>query len=309
MAVTGWLAKSSTDECSRTSIASRLFKRRPSAVVAPSLLCGEWLWVARAVRASSSSVAPHPGSGADLADLDGGSNSEASGASSNSSDLLRRAGGSVITWSAPEFHYHEEDEVTQMDIVRIGDVSTCVEVEYSTKGGSAKTDKDFTSASGLLRFDVGERHKRIFVHITDNVSWGPDVYFFVNLGTPLHFEAGSSEQDRGPGVPGKCCLVTTKVWIVNDDAYPGGCPKTASPEILAMAFFKERIMARGNKVTVTAYCYVYKAAYDVIITTFALIFIFQAAADLEKFVTTSPSRTPTGVASSSKPPAPSPPST
>ena len=43
-------------------------------------------------------------------------------------------------------------------------------------------------------------------------------------------------------------------------------------------------MARGNKVTVTTYCYVYKAAYDVIITTFALIVIFQAAEDLQKSV-------------------------
>ena len=143
-----------------------------------------------------------------------------------------------VTWTSSEFFYHEEDEVTQMDITRIGDVSTYLEVDYETLGGTAKPDKDFTSDKGTLRFKKGERHKRIFVHITDNVTWGPDVYFYVSLGTPRHYLPVCGDQPEGscgPGVPGRVGLAKTKVWIVNDDAYPGGCPKVASPEILAMA--------------------------------------------------------------------------
>ena len=86
-----------------------------------------------------------------------------------------------------------------------------MEVGYKTKGGTAKADKDFASTSGVLRFEAGERHQRLFVNITDNVTWGPDVYFFVQLDTPRHFEPGSGAQPQGPGVPGRCCLNTTKV--------------------------------------------------------------------------------------------------
>jgi thermitase len=59
-----------------------------------------------------------------------------------------------------------------------------VTVAYATANGTATTPSDYTSKSGTLTFNVGERRKTIALGIRNDLVQEPDQSFYVNLSNP-----------------------------------------------------------------------------------------------------------------------------
>mmetsp|Transcript_89889 Transcript_89889/g.141960 ORF Transcript_89889/g.141960 Transcript_89889/m.141960 type:complete len:958 (+) Transcript_89889:184-3057(+) len=69
--------------------------------------------------------------------------------------------------------------VTQ--VLRLGDISQRVYVEYRTRDGTAKAHEDYIPVEGKLEFDVGEVHKNLEIQIVDDTSYEEDEEFFIDL--------------------------------------------------------------------------------------------------------------------------------
>ena len=82
--------------------------------------------------------------------------------------------------------------------------------------------------------------------------------------------------------PANLGLAATTVNLVDDDVFPHDCPEGASAAMLWHYFVKERLKKRGAKVSQTAWCYIYKAFYDTVISTYALVYILEEAKALSK---------------------------
>ena len=184
----------------------------------------------------------------------------------------RSSADAVISFTSPQFYYNEDEGCAELDIVRLGDLTGDVTIRWRTRKGSAVGGKDFVDAGGELTFSREERRAKICVAIIPSDGWNQDIYFHVEL------------FDCKCDAFGKNAYIITgdaKVWIVNDCQYPQGCPRNPKAEVLLHKFFIERCVARGKKVKVTAYCYVYKAFYDCVIENICLSVIFDAAVRLE----------------------------
>ena len=66
----------------------------------------------------------------------------------------------------------------------------------------------------MLEFARGVRSLRVFVQLYNDSGWEPDEFFFVELSDPM-----------GDAVA--LGLKKTKVFIVDDDAFPTRCPQNA----------------------------------------------------------------------------------
>lgn len=146
------------------------------------------------------------------------------------------------------------------------------------RAGSAKAGQDFVDAEGVLTFAAGERHARICVALLPNDAWSHDVNFEVVL-------SGLSTTSIDGGKPQKACITipTTRVWIINVDCFPAGCPESPTPEYLMYSFFLERCAARGVKVRNTVWCYVYKAFFDCVVQSITMVYIVEAAIIADRF--------------------------
>jgi len=123
-------------------------------------------------------------------------------------------------------------------------------------------------ASGSLAFKNGERRARIVVALLPNEAWSRDIHFEVEL-----HDIKCSDSSRNAFL----LVKESRVWIINDRHFPVGAPRFPSPEMLLHKFFIERCVARGIKVKVTAYCYVYKAFYYCAIESICLSYVYAAA--------------------------------
>ena len=94
---------------------------------------------------------------------------------------------------------------------------------------------DYLDSGGTLTFAPGERHKRIAVPLISTIEWAQDTHFEVGLknaravgdskaGTALAFFA----------------VAKARVWLVNQQPYPGGLSQDPTPEFLLHKFFLER---------------------------------------------------------------------
>ena len=184
----------------------------------------------------------------------------------------RSSADCVLSFTSPAYYYNEDEGYAELDIVRLGCLTGNVAVKWKTKKESAIPGKDYVEAQGELIFSKEERRAKICIAILPNVGWNQDINFHVQL------------YDCRCDAFGKNAYIITgdsTVWIVNDTQYPQGCPRKPKPEVLLHKFFLERCMARGRKVKITAYCYVYKAFYDCVIENICLAIIFDAAVRLE----------------------------
>ena len=84
----------------------------------------------------------------------------------------------------------------------------------------------------------------------------------------------------GGGPPPSLGISHTLVHIVDNDGYPQRCPAEATPLRSFFFFILERFQQRQGKVTVTGWCFVYKAFHEVIVTTFALVFFFRLVKEM-----------------------------
>ena len=174
--------------------------------------------------------------------------------------------------------------------------------------GNAKAGKHYAKAGGTLEFTDSERHARIVIALFENDAWSRDIHFEVGCDLQSVATSGGGGQERDHGTSSMalspflfsislgCAQVElydvecsakdrnayllvkeSRVWIVNNRHFPVGCPQHPSAEFMLHKFFIERCVARGPKVKVTAYCYVYKSFYNCVIESICLSYVFAAA--------------------------------
>lgn len=69
----------------------------------------------------------------------------------------------------------------KLPLVRTGDINQHVQVNYSTREGTAKENTDYEPASGTVDFLPGETGQIISVKIIDDIAYETDEHFYVDL--------------------------------------------------------------------------------------------------------------------------------
>ena len=181
---------------------------------------------------------------------------------------------SIISMDARNYYFREFDEVTELHVVRLGEVNLPASVRWLTKDGTSKAGADFIHAEGCLEFAPGERLKTVSVEILLDKEWEPDEIFYVNL------YGASPNVDLG--------IAQAAVHIVDETTYPVGMTRSDASSgdghVLRNMryFFLERIRRRGVKVTITSWCYLFKAFFDVIINNLTLLQVYFAMKEMGK---------------------------
>jgi glucose/arabinose dehydrogenase len=114
---------------------------------------------------------------------------------------------SVVQLDVAEQETPESAGAKTINVVRLGDTSSTVTVDYSTADGIATERSDYTTARGTLRFAPGETQKSFDILITDDGLNEPAEGFFVNLSNPT-----------GPAVLGNPSSVA--LAINDNDPFP-----------------------------------------------------------------------------------------
>jgi hypothetical protein len=236
--------------------------------------------------------------GIEVIDINGEDQISSSSSSSSSGSGDGTRPDFVVCFSSPSFYYNEDEGLAEVDVMRLGSAAVECSCKWRTQAGkprcasyynrsgkekncslsslffaftrvgSAKDGHEYVGAKGEVFFAAGERHARICVALLPDPAWSHDVFFEVIL-SDLTMSNGSV----------RACIVVpkTKVWIINIECFPSGCPAHPWPEYMMYSFFLERCTARGKKVRNTAWCYVYKAFFDCTIESIALEYIINAA--------------------------------
>ena len=74
----------------------------------------------------------------------------------------------------------------------------------------------------------------------------------------------------------------TTVHVTDTDSFPTDCPQDTHTAELMFYLISERLHHRGNKVSITAWCYIYRAIYNTVIVTLALVLILDETKSLSK---------------------------
>jgi glucose/arabinose dehydrogenase len=91
---------------------------------------------------------------------------------------------SVVQLDVPVQEIPESAGAKTINVLRLGDTSSTVTVDYSTADGLATERADYTTARGTLRFAPGETQKSFDILITDDGLSEPAEGFTVNLSNP-----------------------------------------------------------------------------------------------------------------------------
>ena len=116
-----------------------------------------------------------------------------------------------ISLDTPTIEVGESAGTAMIKVVRSGDLSSTVSVDYATSDGTARAGSDYTATSGTLDFAASETSKNIVVPI-NNDSFNEDDETF---GLTLNNARGDTESDVQLGA-----LTKTTVKIVDNDAMP-----------------------------------------------------------------------------------------
>ncbi len=110
-----------------------------------------------------------------------------------------------VKFGSPTFLIPEQSGAASIPVVRSGDPTVDMYVDYATSDGTASSRSDYTAARGTLHFAPGETQKSFLVLITNDERHEGDETFFLTL---------SNLVGRGvlEGVPGRT------VTIQDDDA-------------------------------------------------------------------------------------------
>lgn len=83
------------------------------------------------------------------------------------------------------FHFPVEGSTVAVEVIRTGDVSGAVSINYATADGTAIAGSDYTATSGTLNFGPGELSKTISIPIiNDNIYEGETETFTLTLSGP-----------------------------------------------------------------------------------------------------------------------------
>ncbi|XP_045502939.1 sodium/calcium exchanger 3 isoform X1 [Colias croceus] len=107
-------------------------------------------------------------------------------------ELQRRESTSVTAEPRGPHVRFDPDHYTVMEncgsfevrVVRGGDLSGEVTVQYTTEDGTAEAGSDYVAAQGSLTFGRGETEKKFTVQVIDDEVFEEDEHFFVRLSTP-----------------------------------------------------------------------------------------------------------------------------
>lgn len=97
-------------------------------------------------------------------------------------------------------HYTVFENVGEfaVNVVREGDVSASVCVDYATEDGTANAGSDYIAVEGTLVFRPGETQKEIYIKVIDDDVFEEDEHFYVRLSNPRHL---GTAMNGSPGSP------------------------------------------------------------------------------------------------------------
>lgn len=87
----------------------------------------------------------------------------------------------IINFARSSFTLDERERNITLTVLRVGDVSGTLAVDYATSGGSAAAGEDYSAISGTVNFADGERSKTIIVSILNDNNPEETEDFAVNL--------------------------------------------------------------------------------------------------------------------------------
>ncbi|MGH9972261.1 MAG: PQQ-dependent sugar dehydrogenase, partial [Pyrinomonadaceae bacterium] len=94
------------------------------------------------------------------------------------------AESSIVQLDVADQNIPESSHFKTINVIRLGDSSTAVNVDYATVDGTATERADYTAARGTLRFAAGQTQKSFDVLITDDGYVEPAEGFVVTLSNP-----------------------------------------------------------------------------------------------------------------------------
>jgi len=112
----------------------------------------------------------------------------------------------TISFAADRYSVMESTPVVRTTVVRAGDLSGTVSVQYATREGTATKNTDYAHSEGVLKFLPQETHKQIEVQIIDDSLHETNEVFFLDLRKP-----------SGEGRPKLGKTTTATIMIVDDD--------------------------------------------------------------------------------------------
>lgn len=85
-------------------------------------------------------------------------------------------------------HYTVMENVGEfaVTVVRDGNLSEAVAVDYRTEDGTANAGSDYEEAQGTLIFNPGETHKQFFITVIDDDVFEEDEHFYARLSEPRY---------------------------------------------------------------------------------------------------------------------------
>jgi len=119
-----------------------------------------------------------------------------------------RAGHSVVEFAAETYAVVEAAQLVTVSVLRVGDDSKEVGVDYETIDGTARAGSDFEGVKGTLHFKPGQTTHDITIKIFDDDEIEPDEVFSIKLTSITNGDASIGS------------MATTNVTIINDD-FPG----------------------------------------------------------------------------------------
>jgi len=130
-------------------------------------------------------------------------------------DELLKKKQSVIEFAHEKLAVLESCVSCPVTVVRSGDVSKAVTVEYKSRDGSAHAGTDYVAVEGKLEFKPNETEQTIKITIIDDAAYELDENFFVDLSNPVCADGSEGDKKIPPVVLGH--LVSTTITIIDDD--------------------------------------------------------------------------------------------